>query len=106
MSIDKLLSSETNRREFLKEAGKGAAGLALLASGCAPTLKETRQDVASIDWDCNPILPILLNENNINGYYGLGYNNLLANDSIQRLRGYAPLIWSVRSIDERRFNES
>ena len=36
----------------------GAAALALLASGCASTLKENRKDIAGIGWGCNPILPI------------------------------------------------
>ena len=58
MSIDKLLSKQINRREFLEKAGKGAAALALLASGCASTLKENRKDIAGIGWGCNPILPI------------------------------------------------
>jgi hypothetical protein len=52
---------EMDRREFLKKSGQAA----LVASvgfesvvACAPPLKETKQDVAQIKWDCNPILPI------------------------------------------------
>jgi len=63
MSIQNLLEKDTDRRQFLKICGKSIAltatafGLESLIS-CAPTLKETRQDVAAIKWDCNPILPI------------------------------------------------
>ena len=57
-----------SRRTFLKAAVTGGLGFALLpyvsfpqraeAMGCAPALKETRQDVERIDLDCNPILPL------------------------------------------------
>jgi hypothetical protein len=49
------------RRDFLKQTGKAALAASVgFESGvaCAPTLKETKQDVAQIKWDCNPILPI------------------------------------------------
>jgi len=64
MSLDKQFFKEIDRRYFLKRSGQAAlavgGGLTLgtLLSGCAPALKETRQDVEQIDWDCNPILPI------------------------------------------------
>jgi hypothetical protein len=57
-------SNNLSRRDFLKETGKLALGGAAAAvylksfSGCASFPKETREDVAKIKWDCNPILPI------------------------------------------------
>jgi hypothetical protein len=60
MSIEDTLNKGIDRREFLKGSGKAAVGLAGLVSGCAPTLKETRQDVANQKWDVNPIIPIPL----------------------------------------------
>jgi hypothetical protein len=58
MSINDILHKDIERRDFLKGTGKAALGLAGLLTGCSPTLKETRKDVESIKWDCNPILPI------------------------------------------------
>jgi hypothetical protein len=54
MSIHQILGKNVNRREFLKQSAMTAVGLAGLLSACAPTLKETKQDVAEIKWDCNP----------------------------------------------------
>ena len=57
--IDKFFSKNLRRRDFLKIAFAGSAALSLESLiGCAPTLKETREDVVKINWDCNPILPI------------------------------------------------
>jgi hypothetical protein len=58
MSIEQLLNKNIDRRQFLKETGKVTAGLAGLLSSCAPSLRETRQDVINQKGDCNPILPI------------------------------------------------
>jgi hypothetical protein len=56
-------STNLSRRDFLKKSGKVAlAGSTLLyfksLMGCATLSKETREDVANIQWECNPILPI------------------------------------------------
>jgi hypothetical protein len=58
MSIDDILYKDIERRQFLKGTGKAALGLAGLLSGCAPTLKELREDVAKINWLCNRAFPM------------------------------------------------
>ena len=60
MTLEQLLNKNVDRRQFLKATGLAAAGL-LAGPGCAtvlPILNETKQDVANIQWDCNPILSI------------------------------------------------
>jgi len=44
MSIENILSKHIGRRQFLKETAQAAVGLSGLLSGCAPSLKETKQD--------------------------------------------------------------
>jgi hypothetical protein len=58
MSLENILTKNIDRREFLERTTKATIGLAGLLSGCAPALKETKQDVAQINWGCNSILPI------------------------------------------------
>jgi hypothetical protein len=58
MSIEQLLRTNIDRRQFLKQTGLAAVGLAGLLQGCALTLRETRQEAAQINWDCNPVLTI------------------------------------------------
>ncbi len=68
MELNKLLNHKVSRRDFLKMAGKAALGLGAVSGleslvGCASlsgiTLPDaTREEVAKIKWDCNPILPI------------------------------------------------
>ena len=64
MRIDQLLSKEIGRRDFLVKSGKAAAWAGAVATGinspvgCAPTLKESRQDVNNVEWECNPVIPI------------------------------------------------
>lgn len=59
-----MVQEAINRRHFLNKSWKtiailGTANLGLKSLiGCTLALKETRQDVAQINWDCNPILPI------------------------------------------------
>ena len=64
MSIGNILRNSIARREFLKAAGKAAlaasTGLDSLIA-CAPTLSalhETKEDVANVKWECNPMIPI------------------------------------------------
>ena len=47
---------DMDRRKFLQMVG-AAAGAGILG-GCAILPKDSREDVANIEWDCNPILPI------------------------------------------------
>lgn len=64
MDMNKSPNKNISRRDFLKKSGEAAlalsGGLALesVLGGCAPALKETRQDVGRIEWECNPIIPI------------------------------------------------
>jgi len=58
MSIEKMLNKDIDRREFLKGTSRAAVGLTGLLSGCAPALKETRQDIINQKWDTNPLIPI------------------------------------------------
>lgn len=64
MNLDKLLSKEIDRREFLKKTGQAAlaisGGLTLdaLLSSCATVGLESREEIAKIEWDANPAIPV------------------------------------------------
>jgi len=47
MSIETILSKNVDRRGFLEGTAIGLAGL---LSCCAPTLKETKQGFAQMNW--------------------------------------------------------
>ena len=64
MSIDKLLSKEIVRRDFLVKSGKAAGWASPVATGldslvgCVGLSRETRQDVINHEWQTNDIVPI------------------------------------------------
>ena len=67
-------NTNLSRRNFLKKSGKvvlaGSAAIYFKSlTGYAALSKETRDSVASIKWDCNPILPIP----NIGAYTGTNW---------------------------------
>jgi hypothetical protein len=98
MAGDCFYSKVLNRRDFLKTSGLVTAALTLEPLlGCAPTLKELRTDVAKINWDCNPTLPIPAEGCYIGGYRSgrFGFDNKVNYESYGKAAGKMPAFWDI-----------